>query len=207
MTPDRHHTHDTSDPDGMTELLRRHAHDVRNGLNGFEIEASLIDILHGDERTQESLRRLKFQGAAIDYAVRFLLNRFSDPAPERMPAIDLFNLWKSRSKRLSIYEGVAWSCSVGDAILRVDAGLVADLLCEVLSTARGESLEASASSSGDDILFEVRRTASSQGREPGPVQAWPGFDELVSRSGGHYEALTGADGSFSRSVWFPGVPA
>lgn len=184
-------------------LVRRHAHDVRNGLNGFEIETSLLEILHGDAKTQECLRRLRAQGAAIDYAVRFLLNRFAEPAAERVPAVDLFNLWQSRSKRLSLGDAVAWSCSVDDVILHVDAGLVADLLCEVLSCARGEFLEAVAVRSDDGVLFEVRRVAGAGAKEPGPVHAWPLLGEIVTRCGGQYGAVTGDDGSFSRSLWFP----
>lgn len=202
MTP-RSTASELSESDAVVALVRRHAHDVRNGLNGFEIETSLLEILHDDAKTQECLRRLRSQGAAIDYAVRFLLNRFAEPVAERVPAIDLFNLWRSRSKRLSLYDAVTWSCAVDDVILLVDACLVADLLCEVLSNARGESLEAAAGCSDDGVLFEVRRVSGPHGKEPGPVHAWPQLEELIVRCGGQYEAVTGADGSFSRCLWFP----
>lgn len=203
MMTERTSATDDSATDETVALVRRHAHDVRNGLNGFEIETSLLEILHDDAKTQECLRRLRAQGASIDYALRFLLNRFAEPAAERVPAIDLFNLWQSRSKRLSLYDAVTWSCAVDDVILLVDASLVADLLCEVLSNARGECIEAAAVRSDDGVLFEVRRVAGAHGKEPGPVHAWPRLREIIAGCGGHYEAVTGADGSFSRSLWFP----
>jgi hypothetical protein len=189
--------------DEYSSLIRRHAHDVRNGLNGFEIEASLLEVIHGDDKTHACLHRMRNQGAAIELALRFLLNRFAEPQLELVPAVDVFHLWRSRAKRLAHFETIHWSGEVGDALVSVDAGMVADALCEGLSYTRGSSIGASVGARSDEVVFEIRQTPDSSGKTLAAVSEWPLLDRLVAQNGGLHEVASDPEGALVRLFRFP----
>lgn len=190
-------------PDPHLPLIRRHAHDVRNGLNGWEIETSLLEVIHPDGRTQDCIRRMRNQGAVIELALRFLLNRFTEPQREAFPAVDVFNLWKSRSTRLANFEAVTWVSEADDALVTVDAGMVADLLCEGISYAKGTSIEASVVREGEEVLFRIRQRSEFANENLTAVNEWPGMEPLVVKNGGRHEVLAESDGCVSRYFRFP----
>lgn len=193
-------------PDGYIPLIRRHAHDVRNGLNGFEMEVSLMEALHGDDRTRDCVRRMRNQGGLIELALRFLLNRFIEPDVDLVPAIDVFNLWRSRSKRLSHYDEITWTHDLGDALISVDANIVAEALCEGVSYAKGAAIDATASREGDEVLFEIRPGSESSEASLLAVSEWPLLDQLILKNGGRHEAVTESGRAIRRRYWFPVSP-
>jgi hypothetical protein len=193
----------TRPSDPYLPLVRRHAHDVRNGLNGFEIETSLLEVIHADSRTQDCIRRMRNQGNIIELALRFLLNRFAEPQIEAFPAVDVFNLWKSRGTRLSNFDLVTWVSEAEDALISVDASMVADLLCEGISYARGTSIEASVMRDGAEVRFQIRQRSESDQANLTAVNEWPEMEGIVQRNGGRHEVVTEPDGSVSRNYRFP----
>ena len=184
-------------------LIRRHAHDVRNGLNGFEIEVSLMEVIHGDEKTQASVRRMRNQAGAIELALRFLVNRFTEPDLQVVPAVDVFNLWKSRSKRLPHYDAITWTQDIGEALISVDSIMLAEALCEGLSYLRGAAIHASVSRAGEEILFELRPSSDSTEATLVAINEWPLMEQLILKNGGRHEMVTESGRVFSRRYWFP----
>jgi hypothetical protein len=196
----------TCHPDEISSVVRRLAHDVRNGLNGLEMELSLLEELNedsGDQLSRESIQRMRRQGGEIESAIRFAICRFAQPSSDIIPASDLFSLWKSRSRDLPNSNSIDWRSNIRDASVRLDARMVVDAMCEGLLYEKGSPLEASVRIDGEEVLFEICRSPNSPGKPNSGGNEWPLWDYAILRNGGRVEVATGERRAFLRRFWFP----
>lgn len=171
----------------VAHFIRQHTHDVRNGLNGLDLEAALLQDIVTEEEGRESVARLRQQLRAVAAQLRTLAARFHDPQPHLAPlaARELLLIWREQNTSLPASLEIVWEDQVGDELLRVDAGLMAEIFRELLGNAVAfpatGPLTASARSEGGGVIFELREPKSA----PVDVTGWGEAPFSSTRRGGY----------------------
>src|SRR5687767_3011033 len=82
----------------VTAFVRQHTHDVRNHLNGIDLEAALLRELITDPEALEGVARLRQQVRDTAAGLRALSNRLADPVPRpsAISATELFEIWQEQ---------------------------------------------------------------------------------------------------------------
>jgi signal transduction histidine kinase len=191
----------------VATFVRQHTHDVRNQLNGLDLEAALLNEIISDPEAVETVKRIRNQLRTVAADLRALAARFVDPKPTaaRLAASELFAIWQEQAARVGL--NVTWSSSLLDEELMVDAAMVAGVLEELLANAkkfgRGEVLAGSAEASGGRATFELREP----GKTPDDPATW-GCEPFVSTTRSSYglglwqagRAITAHGGAIEREM-------
>ncbi len=154
-----------SDPDIPAErvaaFVRQHTHDVRNGLNGLDLEAALVQEIVTDEEARESLARMRAQVRALAEQMRALAGRFRDPQPHLAPlaARELLAVFREQNAGLPAALEISWDDELGGESVRVDVGMLADLFRELLVNAvafpSSGPIAVRARCEAEGVLFEL----------------------------------------------------
>ena len=146
----------------LAQFIRQHTHEVRNELNGLELEAALLRDLLPDGETAASVLRMRAQIRRIATDLRALSLKFADPQPTRAlyAARELFLIWQDQLAELHPAPTVRWSVDLGAEEVNVDAAALAHVFRELLANAQafgtGASLYATAQVEDSQIIFELR---------------------------------------------------
>lgn len=131
----------SSDPDipqaRVAAFVRQFTHDVRNGLNGLDLEAAYLLELETDAEARASVQRMRQQIRGLAEQLRSLGGRFHEPRPHRWPlaARELIEILREQNAALATPVEIAWSEDVGDAVVEVDGMLVTEVFGELLANA------------------------------------------------------------------------
>jgi len=191
-----------SQPKEMT--VRRHVHDMRNHLNGLEMDAMFLADLFPDKDSDAhgiSLRVSK-ELARIESTLRGLSACFAGLEVAQISAVDLFHRWKSRSSKFVTDPPVEWECRADSGTVEVDGRIVADLLSCLVGTAASISsspVRALVLENSGEILFEIQ----TEGRDC--IQEVPDYVEVFEKNGGQVERLSREDGVVIFRIRFPSV--
>ncbi len=167
-------------------LVRQLTHDVRNGLNGMELQAAFVaELLRDPEDAADALLALQRLRTLIAEQGKMLQRcsaRFHVPPPNFVtyPAKHFVEDFRARlAKTLPDFAPqVAWTEDLADEAIPVDVEMIFAALGEILQNAahfqeRGEPVAAHAKVDGEIFQIELRehRTALSSapatwGREP-----------------------------------------
>ena len=193
----------------LEQIIRHHAHEVRNHLNGLELEARLLAELSTDAGVLESLARTRAELSHLEAAVKSLIFKFAEPQPIQLTAGDLLQLWKFQ---ISPWEDadhkISWSAPLVSRAVHLDAHAMVSVL-------RALVMAAWTRTPGAVLQGAVRTTAqtvSAELREPSP-KTTPGAEalrehrRLVELNGGTLAA--GEDrgaGQWVSALSFPAVP-
>jgi signal transduction histidine kinase len=145
----------------LASFVRQLTHDVRNHLNGLDLEAALLTDLVADDEAKASVARLRQQIRRASSELRALSAKFSPTAPaiSTIPAQDAFAIWKDQAAALEPLPRVEWHESVGDARLNVDLDMLARAFRELLANAvqfgTGEVLKAEARTTQGRVEFTL----------------------------------------------------
>ena len=146
----------------LAQFIRQHTHDVRNQLNGLDLEAALLGDLVPSGEAAESVARIRAQIRRAGQELRALAAKFADPLPT--PALyaagELFLICQNQLAALDPAPVVEWRATLGSEQVNVDAALLAEVFRELLANAQafgtGAPLHAAARVEDGDIVFELR---------------------------------------------------
>ena len=171
----------------LAQFIRQHTHDVRNGLNGLDLEAALLADLVPDGEAGEGVARMRAQIRGLATDLRTLAANFADPQPTRAlyAACELFLIWQDQPAALDPAPTVQWSDTLGADQVNVDAAALAHVFRELLANAQafgtGAPLRAAARSEDGQIVFELREPKGA----PVETASW-GRAPFASMRHGHY---------------------
>ena len=143
-------------------FVRQHTHDVRNGLNGLDLETALLLELVAEGEGRDCVGRVREQVRALGTQMRELSALIHDLKPISAPlaARDLFLIWKEQHAGLPKPIEVQWVDELAAEVVNVDVGMMASVLRELLANAaafsEGGTATASARCEGDEVIFELR---------------------------------------------------
>ena len=122
----------------VTAFVRQHTHDVRNHLNGIDLEAALLRELITDPEALEGVARLRQQVRDTAAELRVLSNRLADPVPRptAISAAELFEIWQEQCATVRDAPcAIHWQSDLDGQQLQLDAGLVTGALLELVQNA------------------------------------------------------------------------
>lgn len=146
----------------ITAFIRQHTHDLRNELNGLDLETALLADVVTDPEAVEGVTRMRGQLRQIAADLRGLSAKFAESHADvvEMPAQDLFLIWQDQLSDLSAQPEVEWTSELAGESVNVDPTAVAKALREVLSNAQsfgpGGKLRARARVESGAVIFELR---------------------------------------------------
>lgn len=122
----------------VTAFVRQHTHDIRNHLNGIDLEAALLRELVTDPEALQGVSRLRQQVRDIASELRGISNRLADPSPRPTPiaASELFEIWQEQVAAVREPPcDVKWESTLSAQNVHVDAALFAGALFELVQNA------------------------------------------------------------------------
>lgn len=143
-------------------FVRQHTHDLRNELNGLDLEAALLADIVTDPEAMESVSRIRAEIRKVAANLRSLSGKFAEtrPNPLLIAGRELFLIWKDQLAELKSTLEVEWVDEVGEEQVNVDPGAVAQAFQELLRNAQSFAgagkLRASVSAQADRVVFELR---------------------------------------------------
>lgn len=204
----------------LAAFVRQHTHDVRNHLNGLDLEAALLSELVTDAEAADSVKRMRTQVRRLASDLRALSARFADPQPDPAPfaAAEFVSICKEQAAALSVELAVE-NEPPPDAAINVDGMAVAQVFKELLQNARefGEGrVELSTAADGDAATFSFREKCagdidpSGWGRAPFAstkrgaygLGLWEA-DRTVAANGGTVARRLDDDGMLVTEIRFP----
>lgn len=140
-------------------FMRQLTHDVRNQLNGLELELTLASEFVSGEEGAESLSRIREQLHHIAGHLRSLSLKFADASPTLAPiaAAELFLIFQEQAMSMEKLPPVKWSHQLKDEEVSVDAGDLANAAREVLVNARefgSEALEVRGCAEAGTVIYQ-----------------------------------------------------
>ena len=146
----------------LAQFIRQHTHDVRNHLNGLDLEAALLADLAPAGEAAEGVARMRAQIRRVAAEMRALAGKFADPQPTRAlyAARELALIWQDQVATLDPKPAVQWRATVGSEQVNVDAAALARVFLELLANAQafgtGAPLLAAVRLGDGQIVFELR---------------------------------------------------
>lgn len=122
----------------VAAFVRQHTHDIRNHLNGIDLEAALLRELVTDPEALQGVARLRQQVRDIASDLRGLSNQLNEPSPRPTPiaAAELFEIWQEQVAALREPPcDVKWESALGERCVHVDAALFTGALLELVRNA------------------------------------------------------------------------
>lgn len=171
----------------VAAFVRQHTHDLRNDLNGLDLEAALLADIVADPEGVESVSRIRGEIRKVAANLRTLSGKFADARPTllRLPAQELFLIWQDQLTELLTRPKVEWSSTLGEGEVNIDPAGVAGAFREVLANAQafgnGETIRATAAPDDGIALFQLREPKA----EPVTPESWGTTPFLSTRRGGY----------------------
>jgi len=145
----------------LATFIRQHTHDVRNHLNGLDLEAALLSELVTDGESKASVDRLRRQIREIAGEMRKLSSKFAEPliSPVELPARDWLEIWKDQAGNVTPSLEITWHDEGKDTRIKLDLDCLARIFHELLANAaafsRGASLRARVEAVDGQLLFTL----------------------------------------------------
>ena len=171
----------------IAQFIRQHTHDLRNELNGLDLEATLLADLVPDGEAGESVGRIRAHIRRFAADMHRLAAKFTDSKPSLAlyAARELFLIWQDQPAALDPAPIVRWTEALGAEQVNVDATELAGVFRELLANAQhfgtGAPLFAAARVEDRQIVFELREPKDAAVETAG----W-GSAPFASMRHGHY---------------------
>lgn len=152
----------------VTAFMRRHMHDVRNGLNSLDLEMEFLSELTPEGEASDSVGRMRRQLRTVAQQLRTLATQFQDPSPVsvKIPAGVLLKIWREKHAALTPAPEIRWVDELKDEQVNVDVEMMATVFRELLTNATVHSpagpLTITAQTRGGDAVFELREPKQSE---------------------------------------------
>jgi signal transduction histidine kinase len=162
------HMEETQIPcERVAGFIRQHAHDVRNDLNGIDLESALLLELVPEGEARSGVDRIRKQVRSLAQKFRALSARFhiGQPISGPMPASALLSIWRERHGALPNPPEVTWQDNSKNAQVSADVEMLAEVFQELLNNAitfeGAGPLVISAKVDEDLVTFELREPKKS----------------------------------------------
>ena len=171
----------------LAQFIRQHTHDLRNELNGLDLEATLLADLVPSGEAGESVARIRTQIRRFAADMHRLAAKFTEPKPTLAlyAARELFLIWQDQPAAFDPVPVVQWNEVLGTEQVNVDAEALAGVFRELLANAQhfgtGAPLLAAARVEGGQIVFELREPKDA----PVETAGW-GSAPFATMRHGHY---------------------
>jgi signal transduction histidine kinase len=199
----------------IARVVKRHAHDVRNALNGMELELALLDEGTDDLSARAAIKRLRDAGAGIGRLIQALSSKYGLESSCPIPAVQLAERWSAGSRQYAVEIPIAWTISLDRESLYAEPGLIRSLLEDLLDMAirlnRKKPLHVHCHSKEGRALYEI---SAPDGQPPNNAVIdahqpyWIALTHLAERCQGVLSpAKLTAGSSFPMTLSFPVQPA
>jgi hypothetical protein len=169
-------------------VIKRHTHDVRNALNGMELELTLLgDGAAADPAVRGAVKRLREAGAEIGRLMQGLSSKYGMESPTVLPAVQIAERWNADARHVASNTPLQWNIQLGAETVCVEAGLIRSLLKDALEVAVSisgrRSLEINCRCDGGHICFEiaVENVRASAGIIDSQQAYWTALGRLAER--------------------------
>jgi signal transduction histidine kinase len=145
----------------VATFVRQHTHDLRNDLNGLDLEAALLADIVADPEGTESIARMRAEIRKVAANLRTLSAKFAEMRPTlmRLPAEELFLIWQDQAAEISPHAEVDWGKSLPTGEINIDPTGVASALREILANAHafgtGAKLRVTADSVDGHLVLQL----------------------------------------------------
>ncbi len=119
----------------LAVVIHRHAHDVRNALNGMELELAVLDENSPDPALKSAVKRLRGAAAEIGRHLQALSSKYGVESPCVLPAFQIAERWQADAWHLGTCPPIEWELRFDDEMVRVESGLTRWLLNDALDLA------------------------------------------------------------------------
>jgi light-regulated signal transduction histidine kinase (bacteriophytochrome) len=116
-------------------VVKRHTHDVRNALNGMELELALLSDSATDPATREAVRRLREAGVEIGRLMQGLSAKYGTEESSAVPVVQIAERWNADAHQVATGVSLEWNIRLGSEMVCIESGLVRSLLKDVLEMA------------------------------------------------------------------------
>jgi len=171
----------------LAGFVRQHTHDMRNHLNGLDLEAALLTELVEDAEAKQSVNRLRQQIRDVSMELRALSSKFAPPSADKckMDAKDVFLIWQDQASANKPQPSMDWREPTGSARICADLDALArsfrELLVNAVAFGTGEKLRAEVELQNGRVSFRLIEPKN----EPVDTSNW-GYTPLsTTRRGGY----------------------
>jgi len=193
----------------VARVIKRHTHDVRNALNGMELELALLDEAMTEPSARAAIKRLRQANGEIGRLVQALSCKFGTDPPCLIPAVQVAERWSAGARHIDV--AIEWNISLDRESLLAETGLLRSLLEDLLDVAirlnRKRPLTVHCHAAEGRVVYEIN---AREGLAPGNAvieaqQAyWAALCRLAERGPGSlFPAVLTATGSFPMRLSLP----
>lgn len=118
--------------DDIAVLVKRYSHEVRNVLNGMELELTLLEEGNANPTAREAIERLRDASVEMSRLMQSLSAAYSLESLTSLPAIQVAELWQADARRTASGAALTWNLRLGSEIVSGEAGLLRWVLKETL---------------------------------------------------------------------------
>jgi hypothetical protein len=140
-------------------VIKRHVHDVRNALNGMELELTLLSEGATDSAAREAVKRLRDAGGEIGRLMQGLSSKYGMESQCIISALQVAERWNLDARQVAFGAPVRWNIQLGGETVCVEAGLIRCLLKDALEMAARisgkRSLQVNCRCEDGRIYFEI----------------------------------------------------
>ena len=191
-------------------LIKRHSHDVRNVLNGMELELTLLEETNASPAARDAIERLRDAGTELGRLVRDLSAAYSLEPAASLPAIQIAELWQADAHRIASGTTLNWTMRLASENVSAEAGLLRCILKEMVTAAirlaGKRPLQIDCRCEDGRVVFEITTSKGQAGASvvEGQQSYWATLGRLAERNQITTEPRTlTADDSFPMRVSLP----
>jgi len=200
-------------PEATAALVKRHTHDLRNFLNGMEMELTLLSEVADEADVTAAVHRIRQGSYVADAMIRAFAAKFTNENPALICVSDFAEQWMSDARRLLPESSIQWRLSAGHSVIQIRAALqrsvLGDLLSVIAKTYLNRTLEAECSHAHSRVTFRLAAPTTETDRaDPFEPVLWSALEHFASRDAGTLQHSTSpAPGQFVCSLTFPAASA
>lgn len=167
-------------------FVRQLTHDIRNHLNGLDLEAALLGEIVTDAEATESVGRLRGQIRGLADELRTLSAKFAGGELCRAPieAQEIVLIWQDRATALGL-DSIEWTSHLKDERIDIDVAAIDIVLKELLANAKhftgATGMKISAGAQDGEVAYELQEPKS----KPVDPQDWGSQPFRSSKRGGY----------------------
>ena len=116
----------------LAALVKRHTHDLRNILNGIEMELMLLAETADENEKAAAVKRVRREMRTADVTIRSFAAKFLSETKTSVCVSDIAEQWVSDARILLPDHAITWDISTGEALIDVHVGLLRSVLNDML---------------------------------------------------------------------------
>lgn len=140
-------------------ITKRHVHDVRNALNGIELELTLLEGTAKDADSCEAVSRLRNAVSETGRLMQRMASRHATQAMSPVAALQIAEQWRMDARHVVPDAPLEWNIRLTTESVCVEPGLIRSLLADMLQTAVSmggrKMLHITCSGEAERVVFDI----------------------------------------------------